>query len=106
METGKRDVESRRGLMVPGLLKTGQLAGKGEADIRTLLGEPDCPRSGAGPFAVDRRVAYWVGKVGTARVKSGDPAAGPGCLYLRLVDGRVVEWQLAAVPSEGMGRSQ
>ncbi len=105
-DTGKRDVESPRGLMVPGLLTTGRLAGMAEADIRTLLGEPDCSPTASGPFAADRRLVYWVGRVGTARVKPDDPAAGPGCLYLRLVDGRVVEWQIAAAPAEGIGRSQ
>lgn len=97
-ETGRLDVESRRGLMVPGLLATGRLAAMPEADVQALLGEPDCPPTEGGPFASDRRLAYWVGRVGTARVRPGDPAAGPGCLYLRIVEGKVVEWQLAEAP--------
>ncbi len=97
-EAGILRVEDERGLMVPGLLATGRLAGMSEADVRALLGEPDCPPAAGGPFAPDRRLAYWVGRVGTARVKPGDPAAGPGCLFLRVVAGKVVEWQLAAAP--------
>ncbi len=98
-EAGRLDVESRRGLMVPGLLATGRLAGVPETDVRALLGEPDCPPTEGGPFGPDRRLAYWVGRVGTARVEPSDPAAGPGCLYLRIVEGKVVEWQLAAAPA-------
>lgn len=97
-DAGRLDPESERGLMVPGLLATGRLAAMAEAEVRALLGEPDCPPAPGGPFAPDRRLAYWVGRVGTARVKAGDAAAGPGCLYLRIVEGNVVEWQLAAAP--------
>lgn len=103
-DAGRLDPESDRGLMVPGLVATGQLAGMAEPDVRSLLGEPDCPPVEGGPFAADVRLAYWVGRVGTARVKAGDPAAGPGCFYLRVVDGRVVEWQLAAAPDTEASR--
>ncbi len=94
-EAGRLDPEAARGLMIPGLLRSGRLAGRSEAEVRALLGEPDCPAGAGGPFAGGARLAYWVGRTGTARVRPDDPAAGPGCLYLRLEGGRVVEWQLA-----------
>lgn len=91
-ERGNLTAANARGLMVPGLLTSGSLAALPEGEARRLLGEPDCPPGRAGPFAGDRRLVYWVGKTGTRRVKADDPAAGPGCLYLRVLDGRVVEW--------------
>lgn len=100
-EAGRLDPESARGLMVPGLLRSGRLAGIAEAEVRALLGEPDCPAGPGGPFAGASRLAYWVGKTGTRTPKPDDPAAGPGCLYLHLEGDRVVEWQLA--PAAGGG---
>ncbi len=92
-ETGRRDPGSVRGLMVPGLLRSGRLAGLSGAEVRALLGEPDCPAGAGGPFAGAPRLAYWVGKTGT-RAREAE-TAGSGCLYLHLEGGRVVEWQIA-----------
>jgi protein-disulfide isomerase len=102
-EAGRWDPESDRGLMVPGLLATGRLAAKREDEVRALLGEPDCPPDRGGPFALGPRLAYWVGKVGTAKPKPDEPPPLPGCLYLRLVDGRVVEWRTAPAPQGASG---
>jgi hypothetical protein len=102
-EAGRLDPESDRGLMVPGLLATGRLAAKREEEVRALLGEPDCPPEPGGPFALGPRLAYWVGKVGTAKPQPGEPPPVPGCLYLRLVDGRVVEWRTAPAPGSASG---
>lgn len=98
-EAGRLAPENSRGLMVPGLLTSGRLAGLSEAEARALLGEPDCPAGPGGPFADDARLAYWVGQVGT-RQREGDPGAAAGCLYLGLEGGRVVEWRVAVVPED------
>jgi hypothetical protein len=94
-EAGRLTPDNSRGLMVPGLLTAGRLAGLSEAEVRAQFGEPDCPAGPGGPFAGSARLAYWVGKVGTRKEREGEPAAPPGCLYLRLEGGRVVEWGVA-----------
>ncbi len=100
-EAGRLTPDNSRGLMVPGLLTSGRLAGLSEAEVRAMLGEPDCPPGPRGPFAGSARLAYWVGKVGTRKEREGERTAAPGCLYLRLDGGRVVEWGVA---SPGAGR--
>lgn len=92
-ESGEHRPDGHRGLMVPNLIATGRLAGKTEPEVRALLGEPDCPRAPGGPFAGEPRLAYWVGRVGSAKRDPNAPPPAPECLYLRLIHGKVVQWE-------------
>ncbi|HWP35878.1 MAG TPA: hypothetical protein VNM66_09800, partial [Thermodesulfobacteriota bacterium] len=81
-EAGRLAPEGTRGLMVPGLLASGRLRGLSEAEVRALLGPPDCPAGRADPFGGRPHLAYWVGRVGTRQPAPAEASAAVRCLYL------------------------